>query len=114
MLGTLDAETHELQQKPGVSVTWHVAPRLPSLYTDPLKLKVVLKNLVANAVKFTDHGDVGIRAAANYEFVVKGFGTPRETQLGAEIVFLRVPGIPLVDSQKMLKVYQRAGQKCIR
>ena len=85
VLDTLDAETHELQQKPGVSVTWHVAPRLPSLYTDPLKLKVVLKNLVANAVKFTDHGDVGIRAArraGGVEIAVSdtGIGIPPDVQ----------------------------------
>jgi signal transduction histidine kinase len=32
--------------------------RLPAVRTDPVKLKVVLKNLIHNAVKFTDHGHV--------------------------------------------------------
>jgi PAS domain S-box-containing protein len=85
LVGAIDAETRELQQKPGVAVTWHVAPRLPQLYTDPLKLKVVLKNLVANALKFTDSGSVAIRAvrrAGGVEIAVSdtGIGIPRDTQ----------------------------------
>ncbi len=85
LMGTLAAETRELQQKPGITVTWHVAPRLPQLYTDPLKLKVVLKNLVANAIKFTDVGSVTIRAtrsADGVEIAVSdtGIGIPPDTQ----------------------------------
>jgi signal transduction histidine kinase len=85
VVGAVDAETRDLQQKPGVSVTWHVAPRLPRVYTDPLKLKVVLKNLVANALKFTEHGDVAIRAvrrAGGVEIAVSdtGIGIPPDTQ----------------------------------
>jgi PAS domain S-box-containing protein len=85
LVHTLDVETRELQQKPGVAVEWHVAPRLPSLYTDPLKLKVILKNLVANAVKFTDHGRVAVHAtrrAGGVEIAVAdtGIGIPPDSQ----------------------------------
>lgn len=31
-----------------------------ALHTDPLKLRQVLVNIIANAVKFTDHGDVSV------------------------------------------------------
>jgi two-component system sensor histidine kinase BarA len=64
LLSELDAETCELQRKPGLRVQWEVAPGLPRLYTDPLKLKVVLKNLLLNAVKFTDEGHVTVDAHA--------------------------------------------------
>ena len=37
---------------------------LPSLYTDPEKLKVVLKNLIGNAVKFTPIGGITVTATS--------------------------------------------------
>jgi PAS domain S-box-containing protein len=85
VVGAVDSETRELQEKPDVSVTWYVAPRLPRVYTDPLKLKVVLKNLVANALKFTERGTVAIRAvrrADGVEIAVTdtGIGIPPEKQ----------------------------------
>jgi signal transduction histidine kinase len=85
VVAAVDAETRELQEKPDVSVTWSVAPRLPRVYTDPLKLKVVLKNLVGNALKFTEHGRVVIRAARRNDGVEiavsdTGIGIPPDTQ----------------------------------
>lgn len=56
------AETQELQTKPNVRWEWRVEADLPALRTDPLKLKVVLKNLLGNAAKFTDAGAVVVAA----------------------------------------------------
>jgi signal transduction histidine kinase len=47
------------------------------VYTDPIKLKVVLKNLITNALKFTDAGIVTIAASSQsggVEFLVKDTG----------------------------------------
>jgi signal transduction histidine kinase len=62
ILAELRAETREALEKPGVQTLWTVEPGLPPLRTDPLKLKVVLKNLLLNALKFTDRGHVEVAA----------------------------------------------------
>jgi signal transduction histidine kinase len=64
LLNEVSAETRELQSKPSVHVGWNVATGLPQPCTDAAKLKVVLKNLIANAVKFTPHGSVTVHARA--------------------------------------------------
>ena len=62
LLEEIAAETRVTRIKPGLHVQWNVASQLPRLRTDPLKLKVVLKNVIANAVKFTEHGSVTVEA----------------------------------------------------
>jgi signal transduction histidine kinase len=39
-----------------------VPPSLPVLHTDPAKLKIILKNLIGNAMKFTEEGKVAVQA----------------------------------------------------
>jgi PAS domain S-box-containing protein len=55
----LDADAAVLR-KAGVRFAWRLPDVLPALRTDAVKLKVVLKNLIHNAVKFTDAGSVTV------------------------------------------------------
>jgi PAS domain S-box-containing protein len=59
-MSQIEAETQDMRAKPGIDFEWHVPSRLPPLRSDPVKLKVVVKNLISNAVKFTDGGRVTI------------------------------------------------------
>jgi PAS domain S-box-containing protein len=63
LLAEVNNELYEVrQQKPSVQFVSHLAPGLPPLQTDPLKLKVVVKNVIANALKFTPRGQVRLEA----------------------------------------------------
>ncbi len=64
LLKQIKAETQGLQTLPGRLFQWKVEGPLPVLCTDPGKLKVVLKNLIGNAAKFTPQGTVTVAASS--------------------------------------------------
>lgn len=49
------------------AIEWHVAPGLPPLVSDVVKLRVVVRNLLANAVKFGGGGAVRVTARGDDE-----------------------------------------------
>jgi signal transduction histidine kinase len=51
-----------VRDKP-IRVAWEVPAGLPAIAADPSKLRVVLRNLLLNAVKFTDTGTITVSAA---------------------------------------------------
>ena len=72
-----------------------VAPKLPSGRGDGRRLTQVLINLVGNAIKFTDAGEIAIEANANN---------------GSFCVFVRDtgPGISAADQAKLFQEFQQA------
>lgn len=64
LLAEIADETTALRCKPGVDLRWDVRGPLPTLHVDTSKAKVVVKNLIGNAVKFTDRGSISVQAHA--------------------------------------------------
>jgi len=72
-----------------------VEPELPAARGDQRRLSQVLLNLVGNAIKFTDHGEVVIKTSADngtYTVAVQDSG----------------PGIPLSDQKRIFEEFQQA------
>ena len=83
VLAELADEVAALPLLPGVAVEWSVPSPPPRLVTDPLKLRMVLKNLIDNARKFTTEGTITVAVAERgdgVEFAVHdtGRGIPTE------------------------------------
>ena len=54
--------------EPGRHIEWHVEPDLPPLHADPLLLQVTVRNLLANAVKYSrtrEPAVITVRAVRN-------------------------------------------------
>jgi PAS domain S-box-containing protein len=75
----------------GLELACHVRPEVPdTLVGDPVRLRQILVNLVGNAIKFTEHGEVVVRVAEEarteddvyLHFTVRdtGIGIPHEKQ----------------------------------
>lgn len=60
LLQEVEAETYGMRELSQLRFTWEVDTDLPVLSSDPAKLKVIIKNLLTNAIKFTKTGGVTI------------------------------------------------------
>jgi signal transduction histidine kinase len=78
-----------------------LAPNLPAGHGDERRLTQVLLNLVGNAIKFTDKGEIAIKAAA---------------QNGAFTIAVRDsgPGIAEADRTKIFEEFQQADSSITR
>jgi len=86
--------TEPLATSKGLKFTTAVQDGMPMAHGDPRRVSQVLLNLIGNAIKFTDAGEVEIRAAAaNGQFVL----TVRDTG----------PGIPDADQDRIFGEFQQ-------
>lgn len=82
-IAEIQSELQDVSEHSELEFAWQTERDLPPVYTDPGKLKTVLKNLVGNAVKFTPQGRVSVDARigqGGIEIVVSdtGVGMPQE------------------------------------
>ncbi len=84
-----------------LAFTAQVTPDLPSGHGDERRLSQVLLNLVGNAIKFTDKGEVAIRAS-----VTNGAFTVAVCDTG--------PGISVADQAKIFEEFQQADSSITR
>ena len=90
---------HKASEK-GLELIFHIPPDLPrTLIGDPLRLGQVMINLVSNAVKFTETGEVEIRASVLEQ-------TARQVKLAFSV---RDTGIGLSQAQ-MRRLFQAFSQ----
>jgi PAS domain S-box-containing protein len=87
----------------GLKLNWHVDPAVPEkIVGDPNRLRQVVINLVGNAIKFTEHGEVSVEVQLESEepshtvihFAVTdtGIGIPEDRQEGIFGAFAQVDG----------------------
>jgi signal transduction histidine kinase len=62
LFGVMRGLMRPLQVNDAVALIFETAETLPSLYTDEGKVSQILRNYVSNALKFTERGEVRVRA----------------------------------------------------
>jgi len=79
------ASSSSIPVKNNVRVEWDYPSQLPKIFTDARKLKRILQNLIENAIKFTDDGQVTIavrdlpdRGLVEFKVRDSGMGISRE------------------------------------
>jgi len=94
-------------QAKGLELTWNVEPEVPQfIESDEMRLRQVLINLVTNAVKFTDSGEVEVTVRAldeNSEHPLLEFSV-RDTG----------PGIPAEDRERLFNPFVQANDSSTR
>jgi signal transduction histidine kinase len=91
----------QLAKEKKLAFVINVAPDLPTGHGDERRLTQVLLNLAGNAIKFTDDGEVAIKASAtngSFEVAVRDTG----------------PGISAADQAKLFQEFQQADNSITR
>lgn len=94
LVAEIAEETGVLAERKNIDVVREVDASLTHPHTDPVKLKVVIKNLVTNALKFTERGTVRILGADHKD--------------GIELIVADTgPGIPPHQIETIFEAFQQ-------
>src|SRR5262249_47392073 len=99
----VETETRPVAVNPDVVYSWAVAPDVGAIVSDAPKLKVVLKNLITNALKFTERGHVTVRVPSSddgaiIDVVDSGIGIDVDGQRVIFDPFRQGSGSPLYNA----------------
>ena len=101
LIETVRIATESLAGAKSLALTTEVATDLPHGFGDEQRLSQVLLNLVGNAIKFTDRGEVRVEARCNDgQFLI----TVRDTG----------PGIPLDEQQRIFEEFHQVDGSSTR
>jgi len=85
LFGALRGMLRPLLVSPSLSLVFEDTSDLPPLYTDESKISQILRNFISNAIKYTDHGEVRVRATyrsgegeMRFDVSDTGIGIPSE------------------------------------
>jgi PAS domain S-box-containing protein len=97
VVAQIEREGRKPWSESGLEMVWDVPATLPPIASDAGKIKIVVRNLVGNAVKFTTRGTVTVRARrvrAGIEISVAdtGIGIPPEARDAIFEPFFQVDG----------------------
>jgi signal transduction histidine kinase len=98
---TVYTAVEQLAKEKTLAFTIDVSPNLPGGHGDERRLTQVLLNLAGNAIKFTDQGEVAIKASVangSFEVAVRDTG----------------PGISAADQAKLFQEFQQADNSITR
>jgi|SRR5579862_7776076 len=106
LLATLDGAIRPLAPRAlakGIELIWHAMPDVPAdVVGDPGRLRQVLTNLIGNAIKFTDHGEILVGVKTEWQFEGKacvqisvsdtGVGIPEDKHRSIFQAFVQADG----------------------
>jgi signal transduction histidine kinase len=101
VIQTVFSAVEPLAREKQIGFKIDIAPELPQGHGDERRLAQVLLNLVGNAIKFTDSGEVSIKGfSVNGSFTVAVYDTG--------------PGISVTDQAKLFQEFQQADNSITR
>src|SRR5215475_12115136 len=81
LFGALRGALRPLLTGPAVDLTFETSADAPELYTDEAKVAQILRNLISNALKFTEEGEVRVTARFDPDAGAISFAV-RDTGIG--------------------------------
>lgn len=98
----------------GLELAWRASPELPAaVIADPVRLRQVLLNLVGNAIKFTDHGEICVEASVADGPPLDSQGPTGEVVLHFSVRDTGV-GIPPEKHQAVFRPFEQADTSTTR